>query len=148
MPEGARTWVKDIMRTGRIALASEPSLTGPSLNTKQAHAVNIVRQHDLQLQAYRDHRARTGEMHPGQAVEPPEPLRVIMAGTAGTGKTVVINEMLRTVSAEKFKLLAPTGNAACGIGGQVRSTFKTCNADLGYVHSHNVLANVTCLCGR
>ena len=87
-------------------------------------------------------------MHPGQAVEPPEPLRVIMAGTAGTGKTVVINEMLRTVSAEKFKLLAPTGNAACGIGGQVRSTFKTCNADPDFVHSRNVVTNVTCLCGR
>ena len=49
---------------------------------------------------------------------------MIMAGTAGTGKTVVINEMVQTVGAEKFKLLAPTGNAACGIGGQVRSTFK------------------------
>ena len=119
-------------------MASEPSSTGPPLNTKQAHAVNIVRQHDLQLQAYRDQRARTGEMHPGQAVDPPEPLRMIMAGTAGTGKTVVINEMVRTVGAEKFKLLAPTGNAACGIGGQVRAAFKTCNADLRFVDSHDV----------
>ena len=73
---------------------------------------------------------------------------MIMAGTAWTGKTVVINEMVRTVRAEKFKLLAPTRNAACEIGGQVQSTFKTCNADLGFVHSHNILANVMCLCGK
>ena len=65
VPEGARTWVKDMMRTGRDALASEPSSTGPSLNTRQAHAVDTVRQHDLQLQAYWDQGARTGEMHPG-----------------------------------------------------------------------------------
>ena len=119
-------------------MASEPSSTGPPLNTKQAHAVNIVRHHDLQILAYRHQRARAGEMHPGQAVDPLEPLRMIMAGTAGTGKTVVINEMVRTVGAEKFKLLAPTGNAACGIGGQVRAAFKTCNADLRFVDSHDV----------
>ena len=61
-----------------------------------------MRQHDLQLKAYRDQRATTSEMHPGQAVNPSEPLRMIMAGTAGTGKTVVINEMVRTVGAEKL----------------------------------------------
>ena len=148
MSEGARTWVKDMMRTGRDALASEPRSTGPPLNTNQAQAVDILRQHGLQLQAYRDQRARTGEMPPRQAVDPSEPLRMIMAGTGGRRKTVVINEMVRTVCSEKVKLLAPTGNAACGIGGQVRSTFKPCNADLGFLDSHNVLANVTCLCGR
>ena len=71
---------------------------------------------------------------------------MIMVGTAGTGKNVVINEMVGTVGAETFKLLAPTGNDACEIGGQVRSTFQPSNADLGFVDSHNVLAYVTCLC--
>ena len=47
------------------------------------------------------------------------PSTLPMARTAGTGKTVVINEMVRAVGPKKFKLLAPTGNAACGTGGQM-----------------------------
>ena len=35
VPEGVRTRVKGMMCTGRDALASEPSSTGPPINTKQ-----------------------------------------------------------------------------------------------------------------
>ena len=61
MPEDAESWVKLRQLSGRDALASGTTSTGPPLNTEQAHAVNIVRQHDLQLQAYRLQRDRRGE---------------------------------------------------------------------------------------
>ncbi|CAN0290231.1 unnamed protein product, partial [Scytosiphon promiscuus] len=48
----------------------------------------------------------------------PQPLRLFLTGTAGTGKTVVIREMVRTVGRQRIKLLAPTGNAACAIEGE------------------------------
>ncbi|CAM9419687.1 unnamed protein product [Pylaiella littoralis] len=41
-----------------------------------------------------------------------------MTGTAGTGKTVAIREMVRRIGRYRFLLLAPTGNASCAIGGQ------------------------------
>ncbi|CAN0170751.1 unnamed protein product [Scytosiphon promiscuus] len=50
------------------------------------------------------------------------PLRMLLTGTAGTGKTVVIREMVRRVGRDRFKLLAPTGNAACAIEGQTIHT--------------------------
>lgn len=136
VPEGARTWVKEMKRSGQDGLASGPTSAGPPLNTKQAHAVDIVRQHDLQLAAYRQQRDGPEDVLPGEGINAPEPLRMLMAGTAGTGKTVVINEMVRVIGPEKFKLLAPTGNAACGIGGQVR--FNT----MPTLPSRNVIISV------
>ncbi|CAM9802021.1 unnamed protein product, partial [Laminaria digitata] len=50
----------------------------------------------------------------------PQPLQVILSGTAGTGKTVVINEIVRLLGSRRMLLLAPTGNAAVALGGQVR----------------------------
>ncbi|CAM9464096.1 unnamed protein product, partial [Hapterophycus canaliculatus] len=52
--------------------------------------------------------------------ELPQPLRVFLTGTAGTGKTVIIKEMVRRLGRRRFMLLAATGNAACGIGGGER----------------------------
>lgn len=50
----------------------------------------------------------------------PALLHMVPTGTAGTDKTVVINEMARRNGGKKFKLMAPTGNPACGIRGKVR----------------------------
>ncbi|CAN0104077.1 unnamed protein product, partial [Hapterophycus canaliculatus] len=48
----------------------------------------------------------------------PELLLLVLTGTAWTGKTVIINEMIHLVGANRFTLMAPTGCAAYGIGGQ------------------------------
>lgn len=61
VPQEAETWVTQMHRPGPDALASAISSIGPPLNAKQAHAVNIVRQHDVKLQAYRLQRNRQGE---------------------------------------------------------------------------------------
>lgn len=47
------------------------------------------------------------------------PLGMVLTGTAGTGKTVDNREMVRKIGRVIFLLLAPTVNAACGMGGQV-----------------------------
>lgn len=60
---------------------------------------------------------------------------MMMAGTAGTGKTFVINEMVRVVGPDKFQLLAPTGNVACGIGGQVRYTLPLTCGQVVQIHA-------------
>lgn len=56
VPEEADTWVKLMQRSGLNAFASGTTTIGMPLNTKQAHTVNTVNQHDLQLQAYRRQR--------------------------------------------------------------------------------------------
>lgn len=94
-----------------------------------------MRHHNLLLQAYRQQRDILDAGMLGEPIDAPEPLRMIMTGTAGTGKTVVNNEMVRVVGPEKFQLLAPTGNAACGIGGQVRSN-ETCPTVYSFVSVH------------
>ena len=50
----------------------------------------------------------------------PQTLRIILTGTAGTGKTVVVNEVVRLIGERRFLLPVLTGNAAVAIGGQVR----------------------------
>lgn len=93
----------------------------PQQSTKAAEVVKIVRQHNLQLQAYRQPRDRRFEEDLSrETIESPEPLRVVMAGTAGTGNTVVINEIIPAVGPETFKLLVPSGNTDREIGKQVR----------------------------
>lgn len=67
----------------------------------------------------RDRLAGNGSFGEGEdSLTAPPPLRAILTGTAGTGKTVVINSMVRTIGAEKSLLFAPTGCAACNIGSQ------------------------------
>lgn len=45
---------------------------------------------------------------------------LIMMGMAGTGEIVAILELpLRRIGRHRFLLLAPTGNAARAVGGQV-----------------------------
>lgn len=116
-PPSASVWIKDQLRAGGAggaggtATAAEP----PTLNPKQALAVQVVRDHAARLAAYR----AAVEAHADELPLLPEPLRMVLTGTAGTGKTVVINEMVRLVGADRFMLMAPTGCAACGIGGQV-----------------------------
>ncbi|CAM9720921.1 unnamed protein product [Pylaiella littoralis] len=61
----------------------------------------------------------------GPLPQPPAPLRLLLTGTAGTGKTVVIPETARRVEKQRFILMAPTGNAACAIGGMtIHSGFR------------------------
>lgn len=107
-------WVKNKLREGAGGAgmaAAEP----PNLNSKQALAVDVVEAHAGKLDAYRAAvEAEVSELPPL-----PEPLRMVLTGTAGTGKTVVINEMVRRIGKDRFELMVPTGCAACGIGGQV-----------------------------
>lgn len=126
--EGEETWVALQLQAGatRARDSSVSDSDVPTLNAKQVHAINIVVRRAQRLDACRpDHEplqhsggAGVGEESIIQASS--EPLRMLLAGTAGTGKTVVIKEMVRRVTREGFILLGPTGNAACGIGGQVR----------------------------
>ncbi|CAN0124566.1 unnamed protein product, partial [Scytosiphon promiscuus] len=115
-PQNAASWVRDAMRRGSETTVSSTAtvVQPPTLNEKQALAVDVVRSHANQLDEYRLAVRR------GTSPLPPlaEPLRMVLTGTAGTGKTVVINEMVRLLGEHRFKLLAPTGCAACGIGGQ------------------------------
>lgn len=101
------------MREGLRGETATTSAQPLSLNEKQRLAVCSVRRHADQLGAYR---AAVDQGLELPAL--PEPLRMVLAGTAGTGKTVT-NEMVRQMGAHRFKLMAPTGCAARGIGGQV-----------------------------
>ena len=95
---------------------------GPFLNKEQADAVDVVQRQARELDAYREQRDRLvggGALREDEdTLVAPPPLRAILTGTVGTSKTVVINSMVRAVGAESFLLLAPTGCAACNIGGQ------------------------------
>lgn len=72
------------------------------------------------LDEYRLEKDRTAKAGSTAPITP-EPLRMVLTGTAGTGKSVVNNEMMRRIGGERLKLMAPTGNAACGLRGQVSS---------------------------
>lgn len=124
VPEGAATWVKDMKRSGRDALASGSTSVGAPLNTKWAHAVNLVRQRDLQPQAHHHQRDTPGEEQPAKSLSLSESLRMLITRTTGTRTTAVINEIVRSTGPETFKLLAASGNAAGDIGGEVRFTSK------------------------
>ena len=50
-----------------------------------------------------------------------EPLNMILSGTAGTGKSLVIHALTKLLGT-KCKLLAPTGNAAFNIGGDTATS--------------------------
>lgn len=92
------------------------------LNEKQQLAVTLVYERAEVEIAFREAVARAdAEGAPRPQDNRGEPLRLVMSGTAGTGKTVAIWEMLRRVGQSRFLVLAPTGNAACALsGGQVR----------------------------
>lgn len=115
-PPNPESWIKHQLREGatgaRIRRAAEP----PTLNPKQALAVEVVQAHAAQLDTFR------AAVEADAMVLPPlaDPLHMVLTGTAGTGKTVVINEMVRRTGPHRFMLMAPTGCAACGIRGQVR----------------------------
>ena len=48
--------------------------------------------------------------------EDPEPLRMIVSGTAGTGKSFLIH-CLKTLFSDRLRVMAPTGVAAFNVGG-------------------------------
>ncbi|CAN0041192.1 unnamed protein product, partial [Hapterophycus canaliculatus] len=86
-------------------------------NEKQAVALRLVVDRAAELEGYRTARnyLAVGAMGPLPCA--PQPLRMFLTGTTGTGKTVVIREMVKALGRQRFKLLAPTGNAACAIEG-------------------------------
>ena len=107
-------------RASSLAAAADGAST---LNDKQKHAVDMIVPHPRELDAYRAARGvrqiRGDSVAGGVAIlAAPEPLRMVLTGSAGTGKTV-IREMVRRIGRARFLLLEPTRNAACGIGGQV-----------------------------
>ena len=112
--ESPAAWIKNAMREGLRGETATTSAQPLSLNEKQRLAVCSVRRHADQLGAYR---AAVDQGLELPAL--PEPLRMVLAGTAGTGKTGTIYEMVRQMGAHRFELMAPTGCAARGIGGQV-----------------------------
>lgn len=96
--------------TGRAVL---PAGGGQfDLNNKQQRAVDIIL-YAIELTSSSP-TVTTSRRRRGDA------LRLIMTGRAGTGKTVAIREMVRSTDRHRLLLLAPTWNAACAIGGQVR----------------------------
>ncbi|CAM9585305.1 unnamed protein product, partial [Ectocarpus fasciculatus] len=115
-PKDSTTWVKDSAGAAAAGPASTEAaeLPVPVLNEKQALAVELVRDHAASLDTYReavrvsrrDNSARAA--HPS-LLAPPEPLRLLLTGTTGTGKTVVIREIERLVGQQRFILMAPTG---------------------------------------
>ena len=85
------------------------------LNYKQQLFVDIVVEHAHSVDACR---LAAREVPTGSDVQDwPKPLRIILTGTAGTGK-IVINEIVRLLG-----YLAPTGNVAVAIDGEVRDDY-------------------------
>jgi len=123
--DGASAWVRQqaaapLPRPSDDAAASGVGGSGPQLNDEQALAVRLVTDYARALDAHRQ--AADAAREAGAAVHVPDlprPLRMFLTGTAGTGKTVVIREMVLRLGRDRFLLLAPTGNAACAIGGEV-----------------------------
>ena len=97
----------------------------PILNDKEAHAADIVVQYSRQLDDCRAvHGVRQQIRDDGVTEEvaipaAPDPIGMVLTGTAGTGKTVVTRELVHSIGRVRFLLLTPNGNAARGIGGQV-----------------------------
>ncbi|CAN0469970.1 unnamed protein product, partial [Scytosiphon promiscuus] len=91
------------------------------LNDKQQPFVDIVVEHSRSVDACQHPEAMNTPTGSSSVREWPQPLRLILTGTAGTGKTVAINEIVRLLGRRRISLLAPTGNAAVAIGGQVRN---------------------------
>ena len=123
----APRWVYNHARaTAPAATAGAPATQPPpALNEEQQLAVGAVVDYAASLDAYvaalNNAPCADGVHVQGPLVVPrPEPLRMLLTGTAGTGKTVVITEMVRLIGRDRFKILTPTGNAACAIGGQVK----------------------------
>ena len=140
--EDARSWVSHTSaaagaEAARAAAAAAESAAGEGitgvpilpagggqlvLNEKLQLAVDIV----VERAAVEIEFSEAAALARRQRLPPPEdnrgpPLRMVMSGTAGTGKTVAIREMLRRVGHERFLVMAPTGNAACALPrGQVR----------------------------
>lgn len=104
---------------GTAAVAAASTAPGPTLNEKQALALRLVVEHAAGLDGCHAERDALVQRAAGPLPCPPQPLRLVMTGTAGTGKTVVIREMVRTLGRQRFKLLVPTGNAACAIEGEM-----------------------------
>ena len=113
--DNAKTWVTyrraaaaATVAAGRVAAASAvaaavgtssavyaPPTGSPAflLNYKQQLFLDIVVEHAHSVDACRREERR---LPPGSGVQGwPQPLRIILTGTAGTGKTVVINEIVR-----------------------------------------------------
>lgn len=152
--EGAPAWVRQqaaapVPRPSDDAAAGGVGDSGPQLNEQQDLAVRLVTEYARRLDAHREAadavRQHHGDGPAGHVPELPRPLRMFLTGTAGTGKTVVIREMVRRLGRERFFLLAPTGNAACAIGGEVSAPkrFSTCPSC--WVHVHRPLFHVLCV---
>lgn len=132
--EGASQWVR-AQAVAQGSLPSDLAAAGgggaapPQLNEQQALAVRLVTEYAASLDARKAavlaQRRRNGGVEAGTLPPLPEPLRMFLTGTAGTGKTVVIREMVRRLGRDRFMLLAPTGNAACAISGEVCQNFES-----------------------
>lgn len=122
----ARTAAEPI--TGALLLQVLPAGVGQHvLNEKQQLAVDLVCEQAQMEIAFRQAVAQA-DARGGTRLEDDrgEPLRLVMSGTAGTGKTVAIREKLRRVGQSTFLVLAPTGNAACALSraSEVAINFK------------------------
>ena len=80
-----------------IATFARPIITIDGLNSAQQRAYKMV------------------QLHSTLDIE--KPLLLRMEGTAGTGKSHVINAWANLLSEDSYVLCAPTGKAACNIGG-------------------------------
>lgn len=116
----AATWARDERESSINSGSSATSTAHPVLNEQQAHTVDRITWQARLLDDYHLARERAVQVGASIAISS-ELLRMVHTGTAGINKIVVINEMLRIIGEERFNSMAPTGNAACGIRGQVHS---------------------------
>jgi hypothetical protein len=99
------TWLRD--QRANLAAVEAPTVAGLEPNPTQRQVLDII-----------DHHARCA--HPGK-----KPLRLIVHGSAGTGKSFVINSARDGALRGKVKVSAPTGVAAFNVqGSTLHSTFK------------------------
>ena len=98
-------WLRDVLLEGRKDCGLCPSYT-LALSTDQTAALEQVKSRiEAHWEAHKAHQNGTREEAP---VRP----NLVLAGAAGTGKTTILLELIRTFVGKVILLAAPTGKAA------------------------------------
>ncbi|PAA66337.1 hypothetical protein BOX15_Mlig004509g1 [Macrostomum lignano] len=103
----AKAFLSSDLKLGAREVADMPINSVESLNVRQREMYNLIESH-LQL-------SRLAEENQG---EKPEPLKAILYGSAGTGKSYLISTLRRLIGESRCRIMASTGVAAFNIAGE------------------------------
>lgn len=107
------SWIRDKLREGAAEGAETAAAKPPTISSKQTLTVDVVGAHQTALD---DHRAAVAAEEPATSLLFQTRSGWFLQARWGQGKKEVVAD---EIGKERFKLMAPTGCAACGIGGQV-----------------------------